>query len=201
MSNISLSAKAESYLGTAGRPNTFTRWYAKGHGNAYLNAAWCAMFLSYCGQNLGISNKIGNFAYCPYWVAWFKKNKRWGTIPKVDAIVFYSWDGDKIADHVGVVEAIKPKSIITIEGNTGGFPGSVKRMERDNKYILGYGYMPSIISVKPKIHTVQAGDTLIAIAKHYYSDGSKWRTIYNTNKKLIGPDPAMIKPRMKLILP
>ncbi len=202
MSNISLSAKAESYLGTKGRPNTFTKWYAKGHGDAYLNSAWCAMFISYCANALGLSNKIGSYAYCPYWVEAFKKQGKWGTTPKVDAIVFFSWDGDRIADHVGVVEAVKPKSVITIEGNTGGYPGAVKRMERDGKYILGYGYAPAVASpVKPKTHTVQSGDTLIAIAKQYYSDGSKWKSIYNANRKLIGPDPAMIKPRMKLVLP
>lgn len=201
MNGSSLATKATSYLGSAGRPNTFTRWYSKKHGNAYLNAAWCAMFLSYCAQTLGISKQVGSFAYCPYWVNWFKKNKQWGSKPKVGAIVFYTWDGDKTADHVGVVTSVKPKSFITVEGNTGGYPGAVKRYERDNKYVLGFGYPTYPTAPKIKTHTVQRGDSLVAIARHYYDDPAKWRDIYNANKKLIGKDPTLIKPGQKLVLP
>jgi LysM domain-containing protein len=50
-------------------------------------------------------------------------------------------------------------------------------------------------------YIVEAGDTLSSIASKLLGDGSKWHDIYNANKGTIGPDPALIKPGMKLIIP
>ncbi|ADQ06516.1 Peptidoglycan-binding lysin domain protein [Caldicellulosiruptor hydrothermalis 108] len=50
----------------------------------------------------------------------------------------------------------------------------------------------------PKIYTVKPGDSLWAIAKKTLGDGSKWKTIYELNKKVIGPDPNKIRPGMQL---
>jgi cell wall-associated NlpC family hydrolase len=50
-------------------------------------------------------------------------------------------------------------------------------------------------------YIVKAGDTLSSIASKLLGDGSKWHGIYNANKGTIGPDPAMIKPGMKLVIP
>jgi nucleoid-associated protein YgaU len=59
--------------------------------------------------------------------------------------------------------------------------------------------------VTPGGHTgeyvVEAGDTLSSIASKLLGDGSKWHDIYNANKGIIGPDPAIIKPGMKLVIP
>lgn len=38
---------------------------------------------------------------------------------------------------------------------------------------------------KSKTHTVKSGDCLWNIAKKYYGNGAKWKTIYNANKKVI----------------
>jgi LysM repeat protein len=53
----------------------------------------------------------------------------------------------------------------------------------------------------PKTHKVVRGDTLTLIAKKYYGDGSKWRTIYDANKKVIGSNPNLIKPGQVLVIP
>ena len=37
-------------------------------------------------------------------------------------------------------------------------------------------------------HVIKSGDTLYAIAKSYYDDGSKWKTIYNANQAAIEAD-------------
>lgn len=34
-------------------------------------------------------------------------------------------------------------------------------------------------------YTIKSGDTLWGIAKRFYSNGSKWPTIYNANKDII----------------
>ena len=57
----------------------------------------------------------------------------------------------------------------------------------------------------PGVHTreyiVEAGDTLFSIASKLLDDGNKWHDIYNANKGTIGPDPAIIKAGMKLVIP
>jgi nucleoid-associated protein YgaU len=53
----------------------------------------------------------------------------------------------------------------------------------------------------PKVYTVKSGDTLWAIAKLHLGNGAKWQLIYDLNKSVIGPDPNLIKPGQKLVMP
>ena len=53
----------------------------------------------------------------------------------------------------------------------------------------------------PCTHTVVSGESLWAIAKKYYGNGAKWSKIYEANKKVIGDNPDLIKPGMKLTIP
>lgn len=50
-------------------------------------------------------------------------------------------------------------------------------------------------------YTVQSGDTLWAIAKRFYGNGSKYTTIYNANKDVIGSNPNLIYPGQVLTIP
>ncbi|RCX13266.1 LysM domain-containing protein [Anaerobacterium chartisolvens] len=52
----------------------------------------------------------------------------------------------------------------------------------------------------PSVYTVKKGDSLWAIAKLQYGDGSRYKEIYEKNKKIIGPDPNLIKPGQELVL-
>ncbi|MBW5447444.1 LysM peptidoglycan-binding domain-containing protein [Cohnella sp. CFH 77786] len=53
----------------------------------------------------------------------------------------------------------------------------------------------------PKVYTVKSGDTLWAIAKLQLGDSGKWKSIYDRNKAVIGPNPSLIKPGQKLVMP
>lgn len=53
----------------------------------------------------------------------------------------------------------------------------------------------------PKVYVVRSGDSLWKIAKLNLGDGSKWKAIYDQNRKTIGPDPNKIMPGMKLVMP
>ncbi|WP_053069812.1 MULTISPECIES: LysM peptidoglycan-binding domain-containing protein [Clostridium] len=49
-------------------------------------------------------------------------------------------------------------------------------------------------------YIVKPGDTLYKIAKNKLGKGSKWKIIYNKNKNVIGKNPNMIYPGMRLTI-
>ena len=51
-----------------------------------------------------------------------------------------------------------------------------------------------------RIHVVQAGDTLAAIAKRYYGDRSYWRAIFDANRDRLD-DPSDMIVGMDLVIP
>lgn len=161
---------ARGQLGTveSGSGDTkFSDWYG------LPSESWCDMFVSWVGSTAGAASIIGHFAYCPSHVNWFKGRGQWGKTPRVGAVVFFDWNADGEADHVGLVETVNADgSIGTIEGNStnpsGGRFGVFRHTERA-PYILGYGY-PAYDSQgnpstgNPKTYTVKRGDTLWGIA-------------------------------------
>jgi LysM domain len=50
-------------------------------------------------------------------------------------------------------------------------------------------------------YRVKSGDSLFAIAKHYYGDGNLWPALYRINKEVIGDNPRIIRPRVILQIP
>jgi hypothetical protein len=52
-----------------------------------------------------------------------------------------------------------------------------------------------------KTQVVVAGDTLSKIAAKAYGNPSLWPKIYEANKAMIGPNPNLIKPGQKLVIP
>ncbi|MGW0804520.1 CHAP domain-containing protein [Nonomuraea sp. NPDC002799] len=149
---------ARSQVGTSENANgggtKFQEWYAGskraaetiardgGNRAAYLNAAWCSMFVSWVGEQTGARPQVGWDAYTVAHAKWFKANHRFGTDAKPGAVVFFSWSGSKDIDdiqHVGfVVKDNENGTISTIEGNTGN--GAVEERVRPKGQVVGYGY-------------------------------------------------------------
>ncbi|QXJ19634.1 CHAP domain-containing protein [Actinomadura graeca] len=148
MSRAGMLAAARGQLGYTEKPSGWSKfgdWYQKKFktGPDFPTAPWCDMFLTWCAYQAHEEKAVvggKGYAYTPYHASWFRSRDRWGSRPRVGAIVFYDWDGSgKISaiDHVGIVEAVHADgSITTIEGNTSD---AVMRRRRRSA-IVGYGY-------------------------------------------------------------
>ena len=105
--------------------------------------AWCACFVSWCYGQAGLSEP--HFAACQsQGVPWFTSHGQWGArgyenIAPGDAI-FFDWDLDGSADHVGLVIGTDGNRVYTIEGNSGD-ACKIKSYPLDYACIKGYGLM------------------------------------------------------------
>lgn len=116
--NVAMVAVAQSQLGIDGGLK-FCEWY----GYPY-RVEWCAIFVSWVADQCGYidAGVIPKFAYCPEGANWFMANGQWqgrDYIPAPGDIIFFDWENDGIADHVGIVEFVENDMIYTIEGNVG----------------------------------------------------------------------------------
>jgi hypothetical protein len=150
-----LLAEAEKWLGYKEGANNHTKfgeWYATlVHDTSFAYASWCDEYASYCGYASGNADIVGEFAYCPSHVNFFKNRGQWHkateSIKKGD-IVFFDWDDDGVADHVEIARADSAPgaTIATIGGNTSsGLAGSqsngdgVYERIRYRSDVLGFG--------------------------------------------------------------
>lgn len=102
----------------------YGRWYAKKHGTYYGTSGvpFCAMFASWCLTDDDGASVIpgGDFAYVPYGINAARVAGQL-VAPSNAApgdLICFDWDGDGVADHVGLVEANYGSWVQTIEGNT-----------------------------------------------------------------------------------
>ena len=104
---------------------------------------WCACFVSWCYNQAGKSEP--RFAGCEWQgVPWFQSRGQWGArgyenIAPGDAI-FFDWDLDGVADHVGLVLGRDGSHVYTVEGNSGD-ACKIKSYDLNYQCIKGYGLM------------------------------------------------------------
>ena len=104
---------------------------------------WCACFVSWCYNQAGKSEP--RFAGCQsQGVPWFQSRGQWGArdyenIAPGDAI-FFDWDLDGSADHVGIVIGTDGSRVYTVEGNSGD-ACKIKSYALTYECIKGYGLM------------------------------------------------------------
>jgi cell wall-associated NlpC family hydrolase len=117
-------AKAEiGYTETGNNDTKYGKWYKLN------NNPWCAMFVSWCFNQAGLSKKVAaqnakGFASCAAGLKWFTDKNKIIPIGQAQAgdIVFFQFDTDAEPDHVGIVKWNNTtlKYLQVIEGNTSG---------------------------------------------------------------------------------
>ena len=136
---------AENEIGITENPaNSNKQKYGAEYG--WNGQPWCMQFVWWCFKHAGCSDLFysGNkTAYCPYYVDWAKAQGQWVTDDyRPGDIAFYDFDGDGVADHTGIIEAVSPGGITAIEGNTSmsgsqSNGGAVLRRYRPLTSVLG----------------------------------------------------------------
>ena len=135
--NTALVDIAKSQVGNVGGA-PYWSWYGFDS-----RVAWCACFVSWCYGQAGLSEP--RFAGCQsQGVPWFTSHGQWGArgyenIAPGDAI-FFDWDLDGSADHVGIVIGTDGSRVYTVEGNSGD-ACKIRSYPLDYACIKGYGLM------------------------------------------------------------
>ena len=115
-------AKAEIGYTEEGKSNDtkYGKWYGLN------NNPWCAMFVSWCFDKAGLSKKIAaqnpkGFASCAAGLKWFTKKNKIVPVGQAQSgdLVFFQFDKDAQADHVGICASNDGKGFLMVyEGNT-----------------------------------------------------------------------------------
>ena len=105
--------------------------------------SWCACFVSWCGDQCGYLDAgiLPKFSYCDSGIAWFQERGQWqgrDYIPSPGNIIFFDYDHNGSANHVGIVESCDGSTVYTIEGNASD---AVKQLcySIENDSVIGYG--------------------------------------------------------------
>ena len=135
--NSELVELAKGQVGNVGGA-PYWSWYGFDY-----RVEWCACFVSWCYGQAGLSEP--RFAACQsQGIPWFTSHGQWGArgyenIAPGDAI-FFDWDLDGSADHVGLVIGTDGSRVYTVEGNSGD-ACKIKSYSLDYACIKGYGLM------------------------------------------------------------
>lgn len=158
----------------------YTTWYADQVKNsAFLTSAWCAIFVSWCADQAGISRSIIPLhAWTPSGLAFFSAKglvTRGGGAKPGDIFYKYYSSYGRVA-HTGIVEKVSGNYIYTIEGNTnttGSSQGNgVYRLKRlitndyyfcHPEYTSGSAKNPSVSSSSSSTKAEPKGPKLVSV--------------------------------------
>lgn len=181
---------ARSYIGVKESPRNSnnvifnTDYYGrKVSGSQY---SWCVTFcwdvfrlanaskLFYNGKKSASATTVMNY---------YKSTGQIVKNPQAGDLVFFQFDKDAYADHIGIVESVKPNgSVVTIEGNTSitsnDNGGKVMRRTRARKLIMAFA-RPKYEAEKPSLNY-----SLIFNASYYGAMNKDVIAVYPTEEKL-----------------
>ena len=116
--NGAMVAVAQSQIGNVGGAPYWSWW-----GLDY-RVEWCAIFVSWCANQCGYldAGVLPKMEGVRPYVDWFRERGQWhgrDYEPMPGDIIFFDWESDGLADHVGIVEKVENGLIYTVEGNSG----------------------------------------------------------------------------------
>jgi hypothetical protein len=135
--NAAMVAVAQTQIGNVGG-EPYWRWWGLDY-----RVEWCAMFVSWCADQCGYldSGVLPKMEGVLPFIDWFRERGQWQERdyePVPGDIIFFDWEGDGIADHVGIVEKVDGGFVYTIEGNAGDMC-TRSTYKQNNNLIFGYG--------------------------------------------------------------
>ena len=135
--NPELMELAKAQVGTIGG-----RTYWEGYGFKQ-HIEWCAAFVSWAYAQAGKDGPF--FTGCYSGAEWFKERGQWGDRYYADIApgdsVFFDWNFDGDADHVGLVIGTDGEYVYTVEGNRDDICVTRSYDRANYAYIMGYGLM------------------------------------------------------------
>lgn len=148
-SQLGYTESSVNYIIEDGEKKGYSR-YGAWYGDAYGH--WCAMYISFCLSYA----EVADFPYesnCQEWIELLSSDayEMYAAAdtytPKAGDIIFFNYDEEPEADHVGFVYELieetdtEPAKIKTIEGNSDNKVQYVT-YAMDDESILGYGILP-----------------------------------------------------------
>lgn len=142
---IEIALGEVGYKAAEGSETKYGRWYGENIGGTYhYTAPWCAMFISWCGEQAGISREVlyANSSTVNM-KNWYEKRGQWRNkgdyIPLKGDMIFFKYPGNSnVVNHVGIVISSENGKVITVEGNYNNGVYTVIHDLNDGK-IVGYG--------------------------------------------------------------
>ena len=164
-------------------------WYGSPYGD------WCAMFVSFCLNYAQVPEEaFPRDAACDDWIdalsaepfgLYRSAHPAEGEepfLPQPGDLIFFCWDGDDAADHVGIVTEWLPGSgevpdrVTVLEGNSNDCVRYVTYDAEDSR-ILGYGALPEqtfYCRKEAHVHTAacldDAGNRVCGLEEHIHTD-------------------------------
>lgn len=123
----------------------YNDWYVQTTGQTvYRDAAWCAIFVSWCANAAGIPTSIiPRHAWTPSGIDWFRSRGQQVSTPQPGDLMYVYYPSQGMVGHVGIVEKVEGNYVVTIEGNTntsGSSQGNgVYRLRRKITSYLRFG--------------------------------------------------------------
>jgi len=145
---------AQTQIGFIEGPNNenpYGTWYG------IPNESYCAMGVSWVFAQAGLSALVAaqtekGFSYCPAGLTWFQKKGR--VVGKYDGqpgdLVFYSWSGNGVADHVEIIENASRDGITCIGFNTGPDKSTGNPANGDGCFRVHRPYLYVLAIVRPE---------------------------------------------------
>ena len=150
--------------------NPYGIWYG------IKNAPYCAMGVSWCFAQVGLSNLIAaqtpkGFSYNPAALPWFQRqglvvNKYQG---QPGDLAFWDWNSDGVVDHVEIIENASPDGLTTIGFNTGNPNDSIHesgcfRVHRPYFYLAAIVRPKYPVALKPISKGITSKKATAAVA-------------------------------------